>query len=252
MLLVASVAALATGAVAALTGHAALADAVWGATTAVGAVGASIMLWRTLHAGHLGVDVVAVLAMVGSLVAGEQLAGALIAVMLATGRTLEARAARRAQKELTALIERAPHVAHRVAGDGSVADVAVDDVAPGDVLVVKPGDVVPVDGVLAQDAAVIDESTLTGEALPVERAGGDPVRSGSVNAGGALTMVASTAPRTAPTPGSCAWCRTRRRRARRSSGSPTGTRRCSSSRHWSPRRWRGWCPVSSSARWPCS
>jgi heavy metal translocating P-type ATPase len=192
VLLVASVAALATGAVAALTGHAALADAVWGATTAVGAVGASIMLWRTLRAGHLGVDVVAVLAMVGSLVAGEQLAGALIAVMLATGRTLEARAARRAQKELTALIERAPHVAHRVAGDGSVADVAVDDVAPGDVLVVKPGDVVPVDGVLAQDAAVIDESTLTGEALPVERASGDPVRSGSVNAGAALTMVAST------------------------------------------------------------
>ena len=151
------------------------------------------MLWRSVRAGHLGVDVVALLAMVGSLVAGEQFAGAVIAVMLATGRTLEARAARRAQKELTALVERAPQIAHRVTRDQSVADVAVDDVTPSDVLVVKSGEVIPVDGVLAQGtAAVIDESMITGEALPVERTGGELVRSGSVNAGGPFTMVAST------------------------------------------------------------
>ena len=151
------------------------------------------MLWRSVRAGHLGVDVVAVLAMVGSLVAGEQFAGAVIAVMLATGRTLEARAARRAQKELTALVERAPQIAHRVTRDQSVADVAVDDVTPSDVLVVKSGEVIPVDGVLAQGtAAVIDESMITGEALPVERTGGELVRSGSVSAGGPFTMVAST------------------------------------------------------------
>jgi len=137
-----------------------------------------------------GVDVIALLALAGSLAVGEPLAGAVIAWMLATGRVLEARAQARARRELTLLTQRAPTIARRLTGD-EVTEVDVAEIARGDVLVVGSGQVVPVDGRLLE-AAVLDESTLTGEALPVERAAGEDARSGALNAGSPARMVATS------------------------------------------------------------
>ena len=122
-----------------------------------------------LMRGHIGVDVIAVMAIGGALALGEYLTAGIIGLMLATGEFLEAFAAGRAERELTALVERAPSSAHRVTDDG-VITVDVDTVVPGDLLVVKPGEVVPVDGLVESRSATFDESAMTGESAPVERA----------------------------------------------------------------------------------
>ncbi len=191
VLLVVSLAGLGVGAVLHLAGHPGGAEAAWAATTAVG-LGPAVW-WVVDAARHhrLGVDVIAVLALAGTLAVGEYLAGAVISVMLATGRTLESWAQGRASRELHRLVERTPRVAH-VRMPGGLADAPVEDVRVGDLLVVKPGEVVPVDGRVETGVAVIDESALTGEALPVEHPAGDPVRSGTVNSGAPLELRATT------------------------------------------------------------
>jgi heavy metal translocating P-type ATPase len=135
------------------------------------------------------VDVIAWLALVGALWVGEALAGAVIAVMLASGVLLEARAAARARRELSALVARAPRTARRDTAAGPV-EVPVAEVALGDRLVVGSGEIVPVDGRLL-GPAVLDESALTGEPLPVDRRAGEDVRSGVVNAGSPLRLTAT-------------------------------------------------------------
>ncbi|MET7542288.1 heavy metal translocating P-type ATPase [Streptomyces sp. NPDC005507] len=117
------------------------------------------------------------------------LAGALIALMLATGHTLETAAQRRASHDLRALLEHAPRTARRLT-DAEVHTVLLAEVGVGDLLVVGPGEVVPVDGRL-ESVAVLDESALTGEPLHVERAPDEAVRSGVVNAGGAFELRAT-------------------------------------------------------------
>ena len=142
------------------------------------------------------VDVIAVLALAGALAVDEPFAGAMITVMLASGQLLEARAARRARRELSLLVQRAPRTARRRVADG-VVEVAVDDVVVGDRVLVGAGEIVPADGRLLC-SAVLDESALTGEPLPVERGAGDDVRSGVVNAGQPIDLVV-TAPASAST-----------------------------------------------------
>ena len=150
------------------------------------------VLWvlAALRRGRAGVDVIAVLSLVGTLLVGEYIAGALIAVMLAGGRALEAAAERRASHDLRALLERAPRFARRRVG-AEVSVIPVADVTAEDLLVVGPGEVVPVDGRIVDAVAVLDESVLTGEPLQVERTAGEPVRSGVVNAGTAFEMRAT-------------------------------------------------------------
>ncbi len=151
-------------------------------------------MWDTassIRRGRFGVDLIAVLAVAGAMAVGELLAAALIAVMLTSGRTLEEWAAERAQRDLHALLARAPRTARRYR-DGSLETVPLASLAAGDLLLVAPGDVVPVDGTLAHGAAVLDESALTGEAHPVERPAGDTVRSGVLNAGGPFDLRATT------------------------------------------------------------
>ncbi|MGC8510863.1 MAG: heavy metal translocating P-type ATPase [Acidimicrobiales bacterium] len=164
-------------------------DVAW---VVVGAIGLALSL-RTiaasLRARRLGVDVIALLAIAGALLVHEYAAGAVITVMLATGGALETWAAGRARRELTALVSRAPTTAHRYQDDG-LATVPLDEVTPGDRLMVASGEVVPVDGTLVA-AATLDESALTGEARLVAREPGDQVRSGVVNAGGPLEMRAA-------------------------------------------------------------
>ena len=145
---------------------------------------------RDLVHGEAGVDVIAVLAIGGALVMGELLTAAVIGVMLATGDALERFAQGRAHRELSALVSRAPRLVHRHEG-GSIVDRPVADVVVGDRLLVKPGEVVPVDGTVSGDAAVLDESALTGESRLATRGAGDPVSSGTVNAGAPFGLVAT-------------------------------------------------------------
>jgi heavy metal translocating P-type ATPase len=185
-----SVVGIVTGGALALAGRSDAANVAWAATTVVGIVPIAWSVVRDLIHGETGVDLIAILAMVGALALGEYLAGAVIALMLSSGKSLEAFADRRAHRELSALLQRAPRTVHRYA-DGDLELVPIAEVRAGDVLMVKKGEVVPVDGILASPFAVLDEAALTGESRPVERLQGDPVRSGAVNAGGSVDMRAS-------------------------------------------------------------
>jgi heavy metal translocating P-type ATPase len=163
------------------------------AWAAAGVCGAGYALWAMAEAfahGRVGVDVIALLAVVGALAVGELLAAAVISVMLASGRALEAWADGRARRDLRALLERVPRTARRYR-DGAVTAVPLDAVVPGDLLLVAPGELVPVDGVVTGGVAVLDESALTGEARPVERSAREPARSGVVNAGGPFNLRAA-------------------------------------------------------------
>lgn len=157
-------------------------DVLWAGSVALMLVPLGWSVARTLARRDVGVDLIALVAMAAALALGEYLAGAVVAVMLAGGNALEAFAAGRARRELTALIARAPRVALLRTG-GGVREVPVDEVCVGDMVMVRPGEVVPVDGIVASDEAILDESTLTGEPLPVAHHRGGPVRSGTSNAG---------------------------------------------------------------------
>ncbi|GAS89454.1 heavy metal translocating P-type ATPase [Mycolicibacterium brisbanense] len=189
-LVVTTVAALGGGAIAWLTASRELADSFWIAGTVLAVIPAVAWVVAGLRRGQFGVDVIAVLSLVGTLLVGEYLAGALVAVMLAGGRALDSAAARRASHDLRALMERAPKFARRRAGT-TVETIPLAEVVVDDLLVVGSGEVVPVDGRVADVVAVLDESALTGESVQVERGVGDPVRSGVVNAGGAFELRAT-------------------------------------------------------------
>ena len=162
---------------------------VWAATTVVGVVPIARDVVGGLIRREPGVDLIALIAMVTALALEEYLAGAVIALMLATGHALEAYADRRAHAELSSLLARAPRVVTRYEHDELVT-VSIDEVHQGDRLLVKTGEVVPVDGVLMGDV-VLDESALTGESRPVDRPHHDLVRSGAVNAGGGFDLRAT-------------------------------------------------------------
>lgn len=135
---------------------------------------------RELRNGHLGLDLLAAVAIVATVLVAEFWAAWIIALMITGGSALEDYANSRARRDLGALLDRAPRVAHRVAADGTCVDVPVADVVVGDLVVVRPGEVVPVDGTLDDGAASFDESSTTGEPLPVLRDVGDVVLSGAV------------------------------------------------------------------------
>jgi heavy metal translocating P-type ATPase len=164
---------------------------VWILAASCGIALSFFSMVESLIQGRLGVDVIALLALVGAVAVGEYLAGAVISVMLASGRALEGWAAGQARRELEALLERAPKSARRYQ-DGGLVIVALDQVVPGDLLLVAPGEVVPVDGSLVSASAELDESALSGEPLPVEHPQGDRIRSGVVNAGAQMDLRATT------------------------------------------------------------
>ncbi len=157
------------------------ANITWAITTVIGGSPMVVDVVRSIAKRQPGVDIIALLAIVGSLALDEYLAGAVIALMLSTGQALESYADRRAHRELSALLERAPQLVHRYE-NAELRTRPIDQVGLADRLFVKTGEVVPVDGVLEGDG-VLDESALTGESRPVERPRGDLVRSGALNAG---------------------------------------------------------------------
>ena len=178
---------LLAGAVAWAVGRGDVADVVWAVGVGIVLVPLTVSVVRDLINGDIGVDLIALAAMAGTLAIGEYLAGVVVAIMLAGGNALEAAASRRARRELTKLIQRAPRKALVRRPDG-IVEVPVDDVAPGDIVVVRAGEIAPVDGVAIDGRAVIDESALTGEPLPVVVEAGGVVRSGIANAGDSFEL----------------------------------------------------------------
>lgn len=148
---------------------------------------------RDVIRGNFGLDVLAVVAMVATLLVDEYVASLIIVLMLTGGEALEDYAARRARGELTALLDRSPQAAHLIVdpeneASGEVRDVAADDVDVGDVLLIRPGEIVPVDGELLDAEAAFDESSLTGESLPAPKEAGAEVLSGSINGSRAVRI----------------------------------------------------------------
>jgi len=181
---------LVLGIVATIAGQETLAWWAWTVPAALVGIWLVASIIADLLNHEAGVDIIAVLAIGGALMLGESLAAAVIAVMLATGDWLERFAAGRAHRELSALISRAPRIVHRHE-DGGIVDHPIEDVEVGDRILVKPGEVVPVDGTVTGVPAVLDESALTGEARVATREAGDQVSSGTVNAGAPFDLMAT-------------------------------------------------------------
>ena len=148
------------------------------------------MIVTSLRRGDLGLDIIAALSMTGALILGESLAAAIVALMYAGGQYLESFAERAARREMTALLSRVPRTAvrHR---NGQLEEVALELIVPGDRLLIRQSDVVPVDGTVAEGVAVLDQSALTGESLPVQLKPGEPILSGSTNVGDAFDLKAT-------------------------------------------------------------
>ncbi len=150
--------------------------------------GGAPLVFQTLHGvwrGRFAADIVATLAIIGAALLGQYFAGAVIVLMQSGGETLERYALGRASSSLEALLARAPRVAHR-RRDGQLEDVPVESVGVGDEIVVKPGDLVPVDATVLDGTSAVDESALTGEPLPVRAGPGTDLLSGSINLDGVL------------------------------------------------------------------
>lgn len=181
---------LALGLVLKMSGRESWADSVWAASTAPVLLALLIEIIVTLRRGDIGLDIVAALSMITALVFGEELAAAVVAAMYAGGQYLEAFAERHARREMTALLSRVPRTAvrHR---DGQLEEVEIEAIEIGNCVLVRQGDVVPVDGTVADGLAVLDQSALTGEAIPVQQMVGEPVMSGSTNVGEAFDLTAS-------------------------------------------------------------
>lgn len=176
----------------------------------------AVEMVRSLLRGHMGLDILAVTAITAAVLVGEPWAAIVVVLMLTGGEALEDYAENRSKRELTALLSRAPQRATRlleasvsagaVAAGGSQVDgapetlelsdeasesVPVEDIMIGDFLLVRPGEVVPVDAILETDVAEFDESSVTGESLPVLRKTGERVVSGVVNGSTAIVMRAA-------------------------------------------------------------
>jgi heavy metal translocating P-type ATPase len=181
---------LAAGFAAQLAGQPGWSNTIWLAVTLPVLATLIVEIVTSLRRGDVGLDIVAALSMSAALAFGESLAAAIVALMYAGGQFLEAYAERAARREMTALLSRVPRTAlrHR---DGGLDEVALEFILPGDRLLIRQGDVVPVDGAVASGAAVLDQSALTGESLPVTFMTGGQVLSGSTNAGDAFDLVAA-------------------------------------------------------------
>ncbi|MBC7479876.1 MAG: heavy metal translocating P-type ATPase [Pseudorhodobacter sp.] len=142
---------------------------------------------RSLLKGEVGLDIAAALSMSAALLFGETLAAAVVALMYSGGTFLESFAQGRARREMRDLLSRVPRTATRHQ-DGKLEEVALEEINPDDLLLIRQGDVAPVDGTVESDRAMLDLAALTGESMPVLVDRGQEVMSGSTNAGEAFDL----------------------------------------------------------------
>ena len=144
---------------------------------------------NTLRSGKFGVDLLAITAVIATLAVSEYWAALIVLLMLTGGDALEDYAANKANSELQTLLDQSPQTAHLIKQD-TVSDVKVEQVKVGDRILVKPGEVVPVDGTIFSGSATVDESSLTGESRPIDKTVGDQIMSGSLNQDTSFKMMA--------------------------------------------------------------
>lgn len=190
LLLVIAVAGLAAGLVGGDLGMGWAPGRVWTIATLPVIAVLAVSILRDVLIGRFGVDAIALVSMSAALLLDQSLAAVVVAVMYAGGSVLEDFARGRAERELRALADRSPRTAHLQLED-RLEDVPVDRVSVGDELLVRAGEVLPVDGTLLDEAASIDEAAVTGEPLARHRRHGDRLFSGTVNAGETFRMRAA-------------------------------------------------------------
>ena len=162
----------------------------WSTGTLVMTAVLLVEVMQRLARREAGVDLIALLSMTAALVLGQALVAAVIALMLASGRTLEFFTRQRAERELRALVDRAPRFAWLQEEEG-LRKIPVEQIQPHQTLLVRLGEVVPVDGRLLSLAATLDESALNGESMPVTRREGEQVSSGIANVGAPILLIAT-------------------------------------------------------------
>ncbi|MER8693087.1 heavy metal translocating P-type ATPase [Mesorhizobium opportunistum] len=166
------------------------ANTIWTVATLPVVAALAISILRDFWIGRFGVDAIALVSMSAALLLGQPLAAVVVAIMYAGGTVLEDFARGRAERNLKALTDRSPRVAHRTSTRGTET-ISVEHVAVGDELLVRAGELLPVDGILLDASASLDESAVSGEPLPERRSAGDMLHSGTVNAGETFNMRAS-------------------------------------------------------------
>lgn len=174
-----------------VTGRIDLAGMVWVAGVIPILAALLVEIARSLWRGEVGLDIVAALSMSAALVFGEILAAAVVALMYSGGTFLESYAEGRARREMQDLLSRVPRTATRYRNGGTLEEVPLEEIAVDDLLFIRQGDVAPVDGRVESARAVLDQSALTGEPMPVRLIRGQEVMSGSTNAGEAFDLRAS-------------------------------------------------------------
>ncbi|WP_242224097.1 heavy metal translocating P-type ATPase [Shinella zoogloeoides] len=163
---------------------------VWSAATLTILISLSIQVFGALRRGDVGLDIVAALSMSAAIVFGEPLAGNVVGLMYAGGQLLEAFAEGRARREMTALMGRISHFAMRH-GTCGLEEIAISRIQPGDRLLIRQGEVLPVDGIASGEGAALDMAALTGEPLPQPTPSGAEALSGSTCVGAPFDLVAS-------------------------------------------------------------
>ena len=164
-----------------------LANHVWRAGVVPVLVTLTIEIARSLWRGEMGLDIVAAMSMSAALLVGETLAAAVVALMYSGGTFLESFAEGRARHDMSDLLSRVPRTTMRHR-NGALDEVPLEEVVTGDLLLIRQGDVAPVDGTMESERAMLDQSALTGESLPISLSRGHEVMSGSTNAGDAFKL----------------------------------------------------------------
>lgn len=157
---------------------------------ATGLITLAVVAAKSIRAGDWSLDYIAFLAMAVALFSSEWLAGSVIALMYVGGRALEDYASHRAEASLAALLAKIPKIALVKQGD-TISEMPLAEVPAGALIIVRGGELVPLDGTLASSEAVLNLANLTGESLPEEVTAGAFIKSGSVNAGPAFELTVS-------------------------------------------------------------
>jgi heavy metal translocating P-type ATPase len=170
-----------------IIGQAPVGHGIWIVTMTIGTLPLIFRMIKDIINGHFGVDVVAIAAIIASFIFGEYLAGIVILLMLSGGEALESRALKRARKELSSLISNAPTFAH-IEENGVLKDVSVTEIKIGDMILIKPGEIIAADGIIVEGKSQLNESAITGESMPVAKEIGGMVFSGSINSSAVLRV----------------------------------------------------------------
>lgn len=164
---------------------------IWFVTLFIGGLPIVYKTFKGMVHGQFASDIIAMLAIITAILTGQAFAGAVVVLMQSGGEAIEFYGLRRASSSLAALLQRAPRIARRKR-DNKLEEINVEEVQVNDLLIVRPGDLIPVDGTIVEGVAEIDESALTGEPLAQSKTVGNRVLSGSVDVNGVINMLKSS------------------------------------------------------------